>query len=123
MPLLMTLAHFVRIIHAPILMCPRKLMRLFRVFQQAESFNDGLQLHHGVLVKLLIANAGSTAADTKQVAQQIVRLAQVDKTFVGVMGWPFSGYAAIAVRVLGPAHIPMISETASSDALTNASPY
>jgi len=88
-----------------------------------KSFNDGFQLHNGVLVKLLIANAGSTAADTKQVAQQIVQLAHVDKTFVGVMGWPFSGYAGIAVGVLGPAHIPMISETASSDALTNASPY
>jgi eukaryotic-like serine/threonine-protein kinase len=88
-----------------------------------KSFNDGFQLHNGVLVRLLIANAGSTAADTKQVAQQIVQLAQVDKTFVGVMGWPFSGYASIAISVLGPAHIPMISQTASSDALTKASPY
>jgi len=88
-----------------------------------KSFNDGSQLHNNVLVKLLIANSGSTAADTKQVAQQIVKLAQVDKTFVGVMGWPFSGYASIAIGVLSPAHIPMISQTASSDALTGASSY
>jgi ABC-type branched-subunit amino acid transport system substrate-binding protein len=88
-----------------------------------KSFNDGSQLHHNVLVKLLIANSGSTAADTKQVAQQIVKLAQVDKTFVGVMGWPFSGNASIAISVLSPAHIPMISQTASSDSLTKASSY
>jgi len=88
-----------------------------------KSFNDGFQLHNGVLVRLLIANSGSTAADTKQVAQQIVQLAQVDKTFVGVMGWPFSGYASDAISVLAPAHIPMISQTASSDALTGASSY
>jgi eukaryotic-like serine/threonine-protein kinase len=88
-----------------------------------KSFNDGFQLHNGVLVKLLIANAGSTSTDTKQVAQQIVQLAQVDKTFVGMIGWPFSSYASTAIEVLGPAHIPMISQTASSDTLTNASPY
>ena len=88
-----------------------------------KSFNDGFQLHNGVLIKLLIANSGSTSADTTQVAQQIVQLAKVDKTFVGVMGWPFSGYAQTAIDVLGPAHIPMISQTASSDSLTNASPY
>ncbi|HEX6107805.1 MAG TPA: protein kinase [Ktedonobacteraceae bacterium] len=88
-----------------------------------KSFNDGKQLHNGVLVRLLIANSGSTAADTKTVAQQIVQLAKVDKTFVGVMGWPFSGNASNAIGVLAPAHIPMISQTASSDALTGASSY
>ena len=88
-----------------------------------KSFNDGFQLHNGVLVKVLIANSGSTSANTKQVAEQIVQLAKVDKTFVGVMGWPFSSYAQTAIDVLGPAHIPMISQTASSDALTGASSY
>ena len=88
-----------------------------------KSFNDGFQLHNGVLVRLLIANSGSNSADTKAVAHQIVQLAQVDNTFVGVMGWPFSGYASFAISVLGQAHIPMISQTASSDALTQVSPY
>jgi serine/threonine protein kinase/ABC-type branched-subunit amino acid transport system substrate-binding protein len=88
-----------------------------------KSFNDGFQLHNGVLVKLLIANSGSTSANTTAVANQIVQLAKVDKTFVGVMGWPFSSYAKTAISVLGPAHIPMISQTASSDSLTNASTY
>jgi serine/threonine protein kinase/ABC-type branched-subunit amino acid transport system substrate-binding protein len=88
-----------------------------------KSFNDGFQLHNGVLIRLLIANAGSNSADTKAVAQQIVHLAQVDHSFVGVMGWPFSGYATAAIGVLGGAHIPMISQTASSDSLTKVSPY
>jgi serine/threonine protein kinase/ABC-type branched-subunit amino acid transport system substrate-binding protein len=88
-----------------------------------KSFNDGFQLHNGVLIKLFIANAGSNSADTKAVAQQIVQLAQADHTFVGVMGWPFSSYATTAVGVLGQAHIPMISQTASSDKLTQVSPY
>ena len=88
-----------------------------------KSFNEALQLHNNVQIKLLIANAGSTATDTKTVAEQIVQLAKVDKTFVGVMGWPFSGYTSIAISVLSPAHIPMISQTASSDSLTGASTY
>src|SRR3989440_6464882 len=51
-----------------------------------KSFNDGFQLHNGVLIRVLIANSGSTAASTTAVAEQIVQLAKVDKTFVGVMG-------------------------------------
>src|SRR5439155_4659131 len=88
-----------------------------------KSFNDASKLNNNVLVRLLIANAGSNSADTKTVAQQIVQLAHVDSTFVGVMGWPFSGYASIAISVLRPAQIPTISQTASSDALTGISPY
>jgi serine/threonine protein kinase/ABC-type branched-subunit amino acid transport system substrate-binding protein len=88
-----------------------------------KSSNDSSQLHNGVLVRLLIANSGSSSANTTAVAQQIVQLSKVDKTFVGVMGWPFSSYAQTAIDVLGPAHIPMISQTASSDSLTNASTY
>jgi len=58
---------------------------------------------------------------TNTVAKQIVQLAQKDKTIVGVMGWPFSGYAIDAIKVLAAARIPMLSQTASSDALTNIS--
>ncbi len=88
-----------------------------------KSFNDASILNNSVLVRLLIANAGSNSADTKTVAQQIVQLAHADSTFMGVMGWPFSGYASIAISVLRPAQIPTISQTASSDALTGISPY
>jgi serine/threonine protein kinase len=88
-----------------------------------KEFNDGSLLPGGVKVRLLIANAGSQQDNTTWVAQQIVQLAKSDKTFVGVMGWPFSGYAFDAVQILGRAHIPMVSQTASSDALTGISPY
>ncbi|HKV02572.1 MAG TPA: ABC transporter substrate-binding protein, partial [Ktedonobacteraceae bacterium] len=88
-----------------------------------KEFNDGAKLPNSVEVRLLIANAGSKQDYTNAVAQQIVQLAKVDKTFVGVMGWPFSGYANNAINVLRDAHIPMVSQTASSDALTGISPY
>src|SRR5579885_1129408 len=87
-----------------------------------EEFNNGAKLGN-VQVRLLIANSGNDASYATTVAQQIVQLAQSDKTFVGVMGWPFSSRAIDALSVLARAHIPMVSQTASSDSLTNASPY
>jgi serine/threonine protein kinase/ABC-type branched-subunit amino acid transport system substrate-binding protein len=88
-----------------------------------KEFNDGFKIHGGMQVRLLIANTGSQTRYVTQVAQQIIRLSQADKTFVGVMGWPYSSRAVQAIQELAKAHIPMVSETASSDELTNASPY
>jgi ABC-type branched-subunit amino acid transport system substrate-binding protein len=42
---------------------------------------------------------------------------------VGVVGWPFSSRALAAIDVLTRAHIPMLSQTASSDSLSGRSPY
>jgi serine/threonine protein kinase len=86
-------------------------------------YNAGSKLPNGVQVRLLVANAGSKLDYVQQVAQQVVQLSQTDKTFVGVMGWPYSDRAYEAVKILGAAHIPMMSPTASSDALTGVSPY
>jgi ABC-type branched-subunit amino acid transport system substrate-binding protein len=72
---------------------------------------------------LLVANSGNVTANVTQVAQQIVTLAQSDKTFVGVMGWPFSSRSVLAMKIFGVAHIPVVSQTASSDTLTRISPY
>jgi eukaryotic-like serine/threonine-protein kinase len=88
-----------------------------------KEYNDGSKLPNGVKVRLLIANSGSKNAYVQQVAQQVVDLSQTDKTFVGVMGWPYSSRAQEAIKVLGAAHIPMVSETASSDVLSGISPY
>ena len=88
-----------------------------------KEFNDGSKLPNGVKVLLLIASSGSKTEYANTVAQQIVKLAQTDKTFVGVMGWPFSSRVVSVVKVLAQAHIPMISQTASSDQLTGISPY
>jgi eukaryotic-like serine/threonine-protein kinase len=88
-----------------------------------KEFNDGFKLPNTVQVRLLIANSGNDATYATTVAQQIVQLAQQDHTIVGVMGWPFSSHSIDAVRVLADAHIPMVSQTASSDQLTGISPY
>jgi eukaryotic-like serine/threonine-protein kinase len=88
-----------------------------------KEFNDGAKLRNGFMVRLLIANSGGQTSYTEKVAQQIVQVAQTDPTFVGVMGWPFSSRAVEAVQILGAAHIPMVSQTASSDQLTRISPY
>jgi serine/threonine protein kinase/ABC-type branched-subunit amino acid transport system substrate-binding protein len=88
-----------------------------------KEFNDNAKLSGGFRARLLIANTGSKAAYATQVAQQIVQLAQKDPTFVGVMGMPYSSRAVQAAQVLANAHIPMVSQTASSDQLTSISPY
>jgi len=88
-----------------------------------KEFNDGHKLPNNVQVRLLIANSGNDATYATPVAQQIVQLAQQDHTVVGVMGWPFSSRAINAIAVLANAHIPMVSQTASSDQLTSISPY
>jgi len=88
-----------------------------------KEFNDGHKLPKSVQVRLLVANSGNVATYATTVAQQIVLAAQQDPTIVGVMGWPFSSRAINAIRVLASAHIPMVSQTASSDQLTGISPY
>ncbi len=88
-----------------------------------KEFNDGAKLANGTLVRLLIANSGSSSNYAKTVANQIVQLAHSDPTFVGVMGWPFSSYTFAAVKILQQAHIVMVSQTASSDLLSGVSLY
>jgi eukaryotic-like serine/threonine-protein kinase len=88
-----------------------------------KEYNDGSKLPNGVKVRLLIANTGSQLAYVQQVAHQIVQLAQTDKTFVGVMGWPYSDRTYDGIKILADAHIPLVSQTASSDTLTGVSPY
>ncbi len=88
-----------------------------------KEFNDGHKLTGGRLVRLLVANSGNQTAYATTVAQQIVNLANHDSTFAGVMGWPFSSRAQAAINTLARAHIPMVSQTASSDSLSGISPY
>jgi serine/threonine protein kinase len=86
-----------------------------------KEFNDGHKLPNNVQVRLLVASSGNDATYATTVARQIVQAAQQDHTIVGVMGWPFSSRAINAIRVLAGAHIPMVSQTASSDQLTGIS--
>ncbi|WP_069805881.1 protein kinase domain-containing protein [Thermogemmatispora onikobensis] len=88
-----------------------------------KEYNSGGKLGDGLQVRLLIANSGGSSLFATTVAQQIVQAAQADKTIVGVMGWPYSSRALNALSILAQAHLPMVSETASSDLLTGRSPY
>src|SRR5712692_10152694 len=88
-----------------------------------KEYNDGHKLPNTVQVRLLVASSGNDATYATTVAQQIALAAQQDHTIVGVMGWPFSSRTINAIRVLASAHIPMVSQTASSDQLTGISSY
>src|SRR5207302_4869120 len=88
-----------------------------------KEYNDGFKLPAGTQVRLLVANTGNLATYAKPVAQQIVQAARTDKTIVGVMGWPFSSRTLKAINILAAAHIPMVSQTATSVELTGISPY
>ncbi len=88
-----------------------------------QEYNTGYKLNGGVQVRLLIANSGSQATYATNIAEQIVQLAHKDTHFVGVMGWPYSDRTLAAIQVLNNAHIPLLSQTASSDTITNISHY
>nr|BBH89298.1 hypothetical protein KTC_40490 [Thermosporothrix sp. COM3] len=88
-----------------------------------KEFNDGAKLKGGVLVKLLIASSGSQNSYVTKVVQRIKEQMKQDPTIVGVMGWPLSGRALEAARLLKEVRLPMVSQTATSDDLTGISPY
>ncbi|EFH90433.1 protein kinase domain-containing protein [Ktedonobacter racemifer] len=88
-----------------------------------KEFNDGAKLSGGLKVRLLLANSGSKSTYVNQVVERIKNIVASDKTVVGVMGWPFSSRAVGGAQLLGEAHIPLLSPTATSDQLTGISPY
>jgi ABC-type branched-subunit amino acid transport system substrate-binding protein len=88
-----------------------------------KEYNDGLKLSGGKLIRILIANAGSNSDYVTEVARLVVQAAKQDSTIIGVMGWSRSADTHKAIDVLSPAHIPMVSSTASADDLSRISPY
>ncbi|GAC1400800.1 MAG: hypothetical protein NVS4B12_23510 [Ktedonobacteraceae bacterium] len=88
-----------------------------------KEYNIGQKLPGKLLVRLLIANSGNDKEYTDIVAQQIVQAAKSDPTIVGVMGWPYSSRTLNVVKTLSDAHIPIVSQMASSVLLTGISPY
>jgi ABC-type branched-subunit amino acid transport system substrate-binding protein len=79
--------------------------------------------NHGFQLRILIANSGADTDNAITIAKQIVNVARQDKTVVGAISWLTSTENLNALPILSSAHIPMISPTASSDQLTNSSPY
>lgn len=96
---------------------------------QKEYNNQCSTLPDCVEVRLLVANSGTASGSSGGIAQasivmeQIVQAARNDRTIVGVMGWPISSDSLYVATVLGSAHIPMVSPTASLDAPTQATAY
>lgn len=93
------------------------------VYLAQKNFNEQ---HPNLKVRILVANLGVLAQDHLSQAEtvvlhQIVRLAHTDDSFIGVIGFPFSAAAKMAIPVLEAEHIPIISPSASSSALH--SPY
>jgi len=85
-------------------------------------YNTASILPGGMMVRILIANSGSVDTYTTAVAQQVVQLAQVDKTVVAVHGWTSTPTTLNALGVLSRAKIPMVSD-AGADVLTGRSHY
>ncbi len=86
-----------------------------------KEWNEQASKSGQVLLRLIIA-AGSDETSPTAVAQQVVQAARQDPTIKGVLGWPTSYGAMATIPILTAAHLPMISPTASSDALAK-SPY
>jgi ABC-type branched-subunit amino acid transport system substrate-binding protein len=85
-------------------------------YMAQKQWNEQAKKSGQMLLRLIIA-AGSDETSPATVAQQIVQTAQQDPTIKGVLGWPTSSGAMTTVPILTAAHLPMISPTASSDAL------
>ena len=88
-----------------------------------KEYNGGQKLAGKFLVRLLVASTGNDKAYADVVAKQIVQAAKSDSSIAGVMGWPYSSRTLNVVQTLTDAHIPIVSQMASSVLLTGASPY
>jgi len=108
------------------------LQAAFAFQNQINTQNPG-PLPGGAKLRILIANsgsdnvhnAGSDDGDVAAVAQFITRRVQLGNLdhIVGVVGWPKSKESLNAYAVLTRAHIPLMTQTASSVTLDGVSPY
>lgn len=85
-----------------------------------KQYNDHALAQGGPLLRLLVAVANADDHNSvTTVARDIVQAARKDSTIKGVMGWPTSASTKAALAVLSAARIPLVSPTASADALNN----
>jgi ABC-type branched-subunit amino acid transport system substrate-binding protein len=85
--------------------------------------NQQVRQSGGVLLRLLLAVTNQDDASILKVAHQVVDAAKRDPSILGIMGLPTSKIATVAYPLLARAHLPMISPTASSEALSGISDY
>ena len=87
-------------------------------------YNSACKLPGCTQVRLLVASSGNQATNAIPVANQIVDAArQPGSHILGVMGWPYSSRVLNVVRIFSQARIPLLSQMASSTALSGISPY
>ncbi len=94
-------------------------------FQYMVNTQNPSPLPDGAKLRILIGNSGAQNSDATTIAQFVanrVQLGNLDH-IVAVVGWPTSGESSNAYSVLAGAHVPMITQTASSTSLNGVSPY
>ncbi|HEX7735415.1 MAG TPA: ABC transporter substrate-binding protein, partial [Ktedonobacteraceae bacterium] len=94
-------------------------------FQHMINTQNPSPLPGGAKLRILIANSGAQNSDVGLVARNIVAHVNIGNLehIVAVVGWPTSGETSNAYSILAGAHIPVITQTASSTTLDSASPY
>ncbi|BCL81592.1 hypothetical protein ccbrp13_40570 [Ktedonobacteria bacterium brp13] len=95
-------------------------------FIAQSEINSMHKLPNGLQLLVLIANSGANNNDVGTTAGLItssVTKAGNPNHIIGVEGWPFSSQTQVAESVMEAAHIPLVAATASSNSLSNSSPY
>jgi ABC-type branched-subunit amino acid transport system substrate-binding protein len=79
----------------------------------------------GAKLRILIGNSGVNNGDAATIAKYVANRVNLGNPehIIAVVGWPTSGESSVAYSILAGAHIPMVTQTASSTSLTGASPY
>ncbi|GAC1371276.1 MAG: hypothetical protein NVS2B12_21670 [Ktedonobacteraceae bacterium] len=96
------------------------------VYLAQHETNNKNMLPNGLKLRVLIANSGSNNADVATVAQFVsdrVLKASNQDHLVGLVGWYTSTQTINARDIIAGAHLPIVSETASSVKLSGSSPY
>lgn len=94
-------------------------------FQHQVNTQNPSPLPGGMKLRILIGNSGAQNSDAATIAQFIAKRVQIGNLehIVAVVGWPTSGESSNAVPILAGAHIPIVTQTASSTSLNGISPY
>ena len=96
------------------------------VYLAQHETNSKNMLPNGLKLRVVIASSGSNNADVATVAQflsdRVVKAGNPDH-LMGLVGWYTSTQTINARDIIAGAHVPILSETASSVKLSGSSPY
>ncbi len=95
-------------------------------FLAQREVNMNKMLPGSLQLRILIDNSGSNNGNVGVAAQfvqnRVVQAGNLDH-IIGVVGWPFSSQTINARDIIAAAHLPFVSQTASSVKLSGSSPY